>query len=116
MQKTLNIFPTLHPPKIYTLQYKSINTFKSNYFMADIFKISLVLLLYFFGIGGLWIMNDVTGCLNLQITHNLTNSVCGVTNGFLFTDKIKAFHLGLWTVEIVLFLSTLFLIYYATKD
>jgi len=83
--------------------------------MADLFKIFSILFLFYLGIGGLWVMNDVTGCLNLQITHNITNSVCGVTNGFLFIDKVKAFHLGLWTVEFVLFLLTLFLIYYATR-
>lgn len=84
--------------------------------MADLFKIFLVLTLYFFGMGGLWIMNDVTGCLNLQITYNITNFVCGVTTGFLYIDELKAFHLGLWTTELVLFLFTLFLIYFISKS
>jgi len=84
--------------------------------MHRLTKIGLIFILFFIGEGGLWLINDVMGCLNLAMQLGEDANLCGVTNGFLFTDWIKAFHIGLWTLEIVLALFTVLLIYYAIKD
>jgi len=102
--------------KIDTQQYKSINTFKKYLFMHKSVKIGLIITLFFVGISGLWFINDIVGCLNLTMQSGGDMSSCGITNGFLFADWIKAFHIGLWTLEIVLALFTVLLIYYATRD
>ncbi|HDD44452.1 MAG TPA: hypothetical protein ENG63_06300 [Candidatus Desulfofervidus auxilii] len=84
--------------------------------MHRLIKIGLIFILYFIGLSGLWFINDVVGCLNLTMQIGKDANLCGVTSGFLFADWIKAFHIGLWTLEIVLALFTVFLIYYATRD
>ena len=65
--------------------------------MHRLTKIGLIFILFFIGEGGLWL---IKGCLNLAMQ----------------LGEDANFHIGLWTLEIVLALFTVLLIYYAIKD
>ena len=48
--------------------------------------------LFFFGLMGLWVINDSMAC----VANFGVNSGCGIGNGFWWLTPIQAFHLGLY--------------------
>ena len=87
-------------------------------FDRDMLKIGSILLLFLMGYGGLWVMNDVTGCLYMTSQLGVKDSWnwCGVTNGFFFINGARAFHIGLYSAELSLFMLTLILLYLIFKQ
>lgn len=56
-------------------------------------QISLLLFLLMMGVCGLWMINDLFGCM--YMTNQFDG--CGVTNGFFTsTETVKLFHIGLY--------------------
>jgi len=83
-------------------------------FDIELLTIGVILLLFFLGICGLWVMNDFAGCMYNANKLNL-NLDCYVTNGYRTLDGVKAFHVGLYTTMIALFALTLISLYKLIK-
>jgi len=64
-------------------------------------KLGLVVLhivpLYFV-LFGLWVMNDIFGCIALTEKLGYPIEYCGVTNGFWTLNHYQAFHVALYLI------------------
>jgi len=61
---------------------------------SDWLAISVVL--FFFGIMGLWVINDIVSVQAFIIQNNCPENTYGVTNGFWNLNSIQSFHIGLY--------------------
>ena len=60
--------------------------------------LTAAILLLYFGMSGLWIINDLMSGLHFIIqTRGITPP--GTTNGFIYSDYVQSFHIGLWAAS-----------------
>jgi len=78
---------------------------------SDWLAISAVL--FFFGIMGLWVINDIVSVQALIIQTNCPENTYGVTNGFWKLNFIQSFHIGLYASMFSLIALLLIIIHVA---
>lgn len=76
---------------------------------SDWMAISVVI--FFFGIMGFWIINDIVSVQSHIIQTECPNNTYGVTNGFWELDFIQAYHMGLYIGMFSLILLLLIIIH-----